>query len=144
MKSLFSPKDVVSVVGISYRQLQYWDKTSFIKPSAIHMGKYRNYTFQELVQLKLAKILRESNVSIQKLRKVLESVKDLLPKVGCPLAECAFLIDGEKVLIFNGDVVMDPETSKQFFRFEVRALREEVDRIFPDKDSVQLVRSAVS
>lgn len=135
MKSLFTPKDVVSLIGISYRQLQYWDKTNFIRPSAIRMGKYRGYTFIELVEMKLAKLLREANVSIQKLRKTIESVKDLLPKVSCPLSEVSFLIEGEHVFIFNGDVVMDSETSKGMFRFEVRSLREEIDRIFPDQEA---------
>ena len=54
---------------ISYRQIQYWDKTSFIKPSYRRRGKYRLYTFADLIQLRLAKMLRETNFSIQKLRK---------------------------------------------------------------------------
>ncbi len=144
MKSLFSPKDVVHVVGISYRQLQYWDKTDFIKPTAIQLGKYRNYTFQELVQMKLAKILREQHVSIQKLRKVIESVKDLLVRAGCPLSDCSFLIDGEKVLLFNGDVVMDSDSSRSFFRFDVKSLRQDIDRVFPDNDKSSVAHSAAS
>lgn len=145
MKSLFSPKDVVRVIGISYRQLQYWDKTDFIKPSAINLGKYRNYTFHELVQMKLAKSLRAANISIQKLRRVIDSVKDLLPRVSCPLADCSFLVDGEKVFVFNGDVLMDSDTTKSFFRFDVRALRDEVDRTFPeDEPAVRKRQSAAS
>ena len=144
MKNLFSPKDVVGIVGISYRQLQYWDKTNFIKPSAIHMGKYRNYTFGDVILMKLSKVLRENNMSIQKLRKVVESIRDMMPKVGCPLADCSFLVDGEKVFIFNGDVLMDTETSRAFFRFDINTLREEIERAFPAGESGLVARSAVS
>ena len=144
MKNLFSPKDVVSLVGISYRQLQYWDKTNFIKPSAIHMGKYRNYTFGDVVLMKLAKVLRESNMSIQKLRKVIESIKEMLPRIGCPLPDANFLVDGEKVFIFNGDVLMDNETTKTFFRFAVRGLREEVEKLFPEEEATHVAKTAAS
>ncbi|MBI4872477.1 MAG: MerR family transcriptional regulator [Candidatus Riflebacteria bacterium] len=145
MKSLFSPKDVVQICGISYRQLQYWDKTDFIKPSAVHAGRYRNYTFSEVVLMKLAKVLRENKVSIQRLRHVIESIKSMLPRVGCPLADCSLLVDGEKVFIFDGDVLMDAQSSRQFLRFDVRNLREEIDRIgsLPPM-SVPIGNSAVS
>lgn len=145
MKSLFSPKDVVKICGISYRQLQYWDKTNFIKPTAINRGKYRHYTFSEVVLMRLAKVLRQNRVSIQKLRHVIESIKSMLPDVGCPLTDCSFLVSGEKVFIFDGDVLMDPSTSESFLRFDIRNLREEIDRTFPvSEGALRLHTTAVS
>ena len=72
MKSTFTPKEVVKVIGISYRQIQYWDKTNFIRPSYRSHGKYRQYTFSDLVQMKVAKMLRDRDVSIQRLRKIIQ------------------------------------------------------------------------
>jgi len=65
MKTFFTPKEVAKIVGLSYRQIQYWDKTNFIKPSYRRRGKYRLYTFQDLIQMKLAKTLRGHEYSIQ-------------------------------------------------------------------------------
>ncbi len=140
MKSLFTPKDVVRLIGISYRQLQYWDKTNFIRPTAIHMGKYRHYTFVELLQLKLAKVLREHSVSIQKLRRIINSIQELLAKATCPLVDCSFLFSGNKVFLFNGDVLMDAVTTDSFYRFDVRSLREDIDNLYPSEAESSEIR----
>jgi DNA-binding transcriptional MerR regulator len=132
MKSFFTPKEVAKLIGISYRQIQYWDKTSFIKPSYRRRGKYRLYTFADLIQLRLAKMLRETNFSIQRLRKTIKSLKSLLPQVSHPLVELTFLIEGERILVFNGVVLMNSKSGQNYIRFDVKSLREEIDRTFPD------------
>ncbi len=131
MRSIFNGTDVVGIIGISYKQLQYWDKTNFIKPSAIHMGRYRKYTFADLVLMQVTKLMREQDVSIQRLRKVIQALEDLLPKVGYPLSELSFLISGVRVLVFNGDVLMNKGAPGEFF-FQVKSLRDKVDKQFPD------------
>ena len=132
MKSFFTPKEVAKLIGISYRQIQYWDKTSFIKPSYRRRGKYRLYTFSDLIQLKLAKILRETNFSIQRLRKTIKSLKSLLPQVSHPLVELTFLIEGDRILVFNGVVLMNSKSGQNYIRFDVKSLRDEIDQTFPD------------
>lgn len=136
MKSFFTPKDVASIVGISYRQIQYWDKTSFIKPSYRRKGKYRLYTFADLIQLKVAKTLRDHNFSIQRLRKTIKSLRSLLPQVTHPMTDLTFLIEGDRILVFNGEVLMNSISGQNYIRFDVRELRAEVDRMFPDAANV--------
>ena len=132
MKSFFTPKEVAKLIGISYRQIQYWDKTNFIKPSYRRRGKYRLYTFSDLIQLKVAKILRETNFSIQRLRKTIKSLKALLPQVSHPLVDLTFLIEGERILVFNGVVLMNSKSGHDYIRFDVKSLRDEIERTFPD------------
>lgn len=132
MKSFFTPKEVAKLIGISYRQIQYWDKTNFIKPSYRRRGKYRLYTFADLLQLKVAKVLREHAFSIQRLRKTIKSLKALLPQVGHPLVDLTFLIEGDRILVFSGTVLMTSESGKTYIRFDVKTLREEIDKMFPD------------
>ena len=132
MKSFFTPKEVAKLIGISYRQIQYWDKTNFIKPSYRRRGKYRLYTFSDLIQLKVAKVLRETNISIQRLRKIIKSLKSLLPQVNHPLVDLTFLIEGERILVFNGVVLMSSKSTTNYVRFDVKSLRDEIDRTFPD------------
>lgn len=126
------PKEVVRLIGISYRQIQYWDKTNFMKPSYRRRGKYRLYTFADLIQLRVAKLLREHGTSIQRLRRTIRSLKALLPQVQHPLAELTFLIEGERILVFNGEIVMDSAAGQSYIRFDVKSLVEEIKRIFPD------------
>lgn len=135
MKSFFTPKEVARVIDISYRQIQYWDKTSFIKPSYRRKSKYRLYTFTDLFQLKISKVLRQQGFSIQKLRKTIEALRNLLPQVSHPLIELTFLVDEEQILVFNGDVVMDEKAEENYIKFRVRDLREDVDRLFPTASS---------
>ena len=132
MKSFFTPKEVAKLIGISYRQIQYWDKTNFIKPSYRRRGKYRLYTFSDLIQLKVAKVLRETNISIQRLRKIIKSLKSLLPQVSHPLVDLTFLIEGERILVFNGIVLMSSKSGSNYVRFDVKSLRDEIDQTFPD------------
>ena len=54
-------------------------------------------------------------------------MKKLLHKVTHPLIELTFLIDEERILVFNGDVVMDEISADNHFKFCVGELREEID-----------------
>lgn len=130
MKSFFTPREVAQIVGISYRQIQYWDKTNFVRPSYRRKGKYRLYTFLDLVQLKLARTLRSSKVSIQRLRATMTSLKTMLSNVNKPLVELTFLVDGGQILIFDGSIFLNSSSEKKYIRFDVRTLRNDVNEIF--------------
>ena len=130
MKSFFTPREVAQIVGISYRQIQYWDKTNFVRPSYRRKGKYRLYTFLDLVQLKLARTLRSSKVSIQRLRATMSSLKTMLANVNKPLVELTFLVDGGQILIFDGSIFLNASSEKKYIRFDVRTLRNDVNDIF--------------
>lgn len=132
MKSFFTPKEVAKIVGISYRQMEYWDKTNFIKPSYRRRGKYRLYTFTDLIPLKLAKEMRDNGASIQRLRRTVSSLGDLLSQATSPLSDLTFLIEGDRILIFNGDVLISGLDSKKYFAFSVGRLREKINRLYPE------------
>ncbi|PCJ16144.1 MAG: hypothetical protein COB02_17045 [Candidatus Cloacimonadota bacterium] len=139
MKSFFTPKEVARIIDISYRQIQYWDKTNFIKPSYRRKSKYRLYTFTDLFQLKISKVLRKHGFSIQKLRTTIENLRKLLPQVNHPLIELTFLIDEHKILVFNGDVVMDEKAGESYIKFRVKNLRTEVDSIYPSVETSSFI-----
>lgn len=134
MKNFFTPKEVARLIGISYRQIQYWDKTNFLKPSYRRRGKYRLYNFMDLIQLKVIKTLRENGSSIQRLRRTVRSLKSLLPQVHHPLAELTFLIEGDRILVFNGEVLMNSSTGQNYIRFDVKSLCEQINQVFPEAE----------
>jgi DNA-binding transcriptional MerR regulator len=102
----FNTKAVCSVIGITPRQVQYWDETDFIKPTirqATGHGSSRLYSFLDLVQMRVAKALLDGGVSLQKIRKSLEFLRAHAPQVKSPLAEMRFITDGDTVFVLTKD-----------------------------------------
>jgi DNA-binding transcriptional MerR regulator len=67
--------EVCRVVGISYRQLDYWARTGLVTPSikdAGGSGTQRQYSFQDLVRLRVIKKLLDAGVSLQRIRKAID------------------------------------------------------------------------
>lgn len=65
-------------VGISYRQLDYWARTTLVVPSvrdASGSGTQRLYSFRDLVVLKVVKRLLDAGVSLQNIRKAIEALR---------------------------------------------------------------------
>lgn len=69
------------IVGITYRQLDYWTRTGLVAPSlqpAQGSGTQRLYSFNDLLQLKVIKSLNDAGASLQKVRQAIEYVRDHL------------------------------------------------------------------
>ena len=65
-------------VGISYRQIDYWARTGLVSPSvrdATGSGTQRLYSFRDLVVLKVVKRLLDAGVSLQNIRKAIETLR---------------------------------------------------------------------
>ena len=102
----FNTKSVAHILGITTRQIGYWDKTDLIKPSvreASGYGSVRLYSFTDLIQLKVAKALRDAGISVQKMRKSLIFLKKNMPDIDKPLANLRFLTDGKTVFVITKD-----------------------------------------
>ena len=72
--------DVCRIVGISYRQLDYWARTDLVTPSvrdAHGSGSQRLYSFQDLVTLRVIKSLLDAGVSLQRVRKAVEYLNEM-------------------------------------------------------------------
>jgi DNA-binding transcriptional MerR regulator len=73
--------DVQKIVGISYRQLDYWARTGLVRPSirdAGGSGTQRLYSFEDLVVLRTIKKLLDAGVSLQRIRKAIRFLRDHL------------------------------------------------------------------
>jgi DNA-binding transcriptional MerR regulator len=72
--------EVCRLVGISYRQLDYWARTGLVRPSvqdAQGSGTQRLYSFQDLVVLRVIKNLLDTGVSLQKVRRAVETLHEM-------------------------------------------------------------------
>jgi len=98
---------VCAVVGITYRQLDYWARTGLLHPSisqAKGSGSQRVYSYSDLVQLKVIKRLLDSGVSLQAARRAI----DCLRSSGDDLASANLVIDDRRsVLAHTGEEIID-------------------------------------
>ena len=74
----FSGREAAAIVGITYRQLDYWARTDLIRPSladAKGSGSRRRYSYKDLVELKMIKALLDAgNQSADKLQPLRDTV----------------------------------------------------------------------
>ncbi|CAN5126203.1 MerR family transcriptional regulator [soil metagenome] len=87
---------VCKIVGISYRQLDYWTTTGLVQPSvrsAEGSGSQRLYAFDDVLQLKIVKNLLDTGVSLQRIRAAIEYVRER----GLSLRSVTLMSDGQTV-----------------------------------------------
>jgi len=97
---------VCGLTGLTKRQLDYWDRVHFIKPSvreASGYGSVRLYSFNDVVQLRVAKTLKDQGISLQKIRKSILYLKKHFPDIKKPLAELRFITDGQNIFVLTED-----------------------------------------
>jgi len=108
----FNTKLVSRLTKVTPRQLGYWDTTGLIKPSvnpATGTGSQRLYSFQDIVQIRTAKALRDQGISLQKIRKCVAYLRKHAPELEHPLANLKLITDGETLfcLTADSDVIID-------------------------------------
>lgn len=90
---------VCNLVGITYRQLDYWARTDLILPSlqrAAGSGSQRLYSFSDVVQLKVIKRLLDAGMSLKKIRQAVEILREQM-ELDRPLADVTLLSDGQTI-----------------------------------------------
>lgn len=104
----FRGPQVCAIVGISYRQLDYWARTELVRPSladAQGSGTQRSYSYRDLVRLKVIKSLLDSGVKLQVARKAIEYLRE---DVGEDWGTVSLVLNGtNSVLARTGDDLVD-------------------------------------
>lgn len=91
------------IVGITYRQLDYWTRTELVTPSiqaAEGSGTQRVYSFNDLLQLKVVKELTDAGASLQKVRQSIEYVRE---NIEGDWSKVTIATDGERVYACTSD-----------------------------------------
>jgi DNA-binding transcriptional MerR regulator len=100
----YDSKTASRIVGVSLRQIQYWDEQGFIRPSvklAGGRGTKRLYSFQDLICLKVVKDLTHHGFSLQKIRRCLQPLKEYSARASRPLESLKYLTDGEQLFVIT-------------------------------------------
>ncbi len=135
---MFQVNKAEQITGLTRRQINYWSETGLVKAS-VNPGIERQpklWSFSDLVALRTVRRLREQNVSVQKIRMVLEYAKATWTDLENHLAQLTFYVLGrgkEVLLLGPGE------------DFPVSALRAQGQMVFvlPGKEVEQEVQQAV-
>ncbi|GGI04873.1 hypothetical protein GCM10011354_11270 [Egicoccus halophilus] len=93
---------VTKIVGITYRQLDYWARTALVEPSvrkATGSGTQRLYSFDDVVRLRVVKRLLDTGVSLQKVRQAVDELRAR----GRSLADATLVSHGDSVYLLEDD-----------------------------------------
>jgi DNA-binding transcriptional MerR regulator len=100
---------VCKLIGISYRQLDYWARTGLVTPSvraADGSGSQRLYGFTDLVELRIIKRLLDAGVSLRRIREAIRYLR--AEAAGKPLTDITLMSDGERIYAcHSGEEVID-------------------------------------
>jgi DNA-binding transcriptional MerR regulator len=103
----FSGREAADIVGITYRQLDYWARTDLIRPSladAKGSGSRRRYSYRDLIELKMIKTLIDAGQRLDRVRKAFDYLRDL----GDDLTSVQLVIAGDSVvLVREGEDLID-------------------------------------
>jgi DNA-binding transcriptional MerR regulator len=103
----FRGPQVCAIVGITYRQLDYWARTDLLRPSiseARGSGTQRRYSYGDLVELKVIKRVLDAGISLHQARRAL----DCLRQGGDDVASANLVLgEGHSVLAHTGEEIID-------------------------------------
>lgn len=104
----YSGKATAEIVGITYRQLDYWARTDLIRPSltdAEGSGSRRQYSYRDLVELKVIKNLLDSGIRLEQVREIFNYLQD---ELGEDVATANLVVNGaQPMLVRSGEEVID-------------------------------------
>lgn len=107
----FGKSAVMALTGVSRIQLDHWAQKGIIRPSvkaASGRGTRKEYSVRDLVQLRVAKKLRDEGISLPKIRNVLVNLRKEL-KIEIQIdtwtknKDLRYLTDGDNLFIITKD-----------------------------------------
>ena len=99
----FSGKKAAEIVGITYRQIDYWARTDLIRPSscdAAGSGSRRVYSYRDLLELRVIKTLLDAGIKLESVRDVFKYLRN---HVESEIAAAHIVISGQSVVLCQGD-----------------------------------------
>src|SRR6266511_2077407 len=92
---------VCKLIGISYRQLDYWARTGLVTPSvraADGSDNQRLYGFTDLVELRIIKRLLDASMSLQRIREAIRYLRRAAANK--PLTNITLISNSEQIYAY--------------------------------------------
>ena len=103
----YSGTKAAAIVGITYRQLDYWARTDLIRPSladASGSGSRRLYSYRDLLELRVIKSLLDAGIKLESVRTAFEYLRT---HVVTDIASAHLVISGSDVILCDGEQLID-------------------------------------
>jgi DNA-binding transcriptional MerR regulator len=103
----YSGKRAAEIVNISYRQLDYGARTDLIRPSladARGSGSRRRYSYRDLIELKLVKMLLDAGHRLENIREAFQYIRDQL---GEDISSSKLVLAGNSAVLVRDDDLVD-------------------------------------
>ncbi len=103
----YSGTKAAGVVGITYRQLDYWARTDLVRPSladASGSGSRRLYSYRDLLELRVVKSLLDAGIKLENVRKAFTYLR---AQADADIASATLVISGSDVLLCDGETLID-------------------------------------
>jgi DNA-binding transcriptional MerR regulator len=104
----YSGAKAAEIVGITYRQLDYWARTDLVRPSLVDAtgsGSRRRYSYRDLLELRVIKSLLDAGIKLESVREVFSYLRENL---GEDIATANLVIQGNQaVLVRDGGELID-------------------------------------
>ena len=103
----YSGTKAATIVGISYRQLDYWARTDLVRPSlsdANGSGTRRMYSYRDLLELRVIKSLLDAGIKLESVRQAFHYLRE---HVDSDIAAATLVISGSDVVLCEGDMLID-------------------------------------
>ncbi len=105
----FSLGDAARILGVSRSRLRYWGQVSLVEPTA-DLGSRPAYGFTDLVSVRSVLGLLESGVSLSRIRRSVDGVRESMPNVALPLRELRVWAEGyDRVVVRHEGVLIQPD-----------------------------------
>jgi DNA-binding transcriptional MerR regulator len=99
----WSGRKAAEIVGITYRQLDYWARTDLLRPSladARGSGSRRLYSYRDLVELKVIKNLLDAGIKLEQVRTIFAYLREHL---GGDISSANLVINGARSVLVQSD-----------------------------------------
>ena len=99
----YSGDEARKIVGITYRQLDYWARIELIRPSlsdASGSGTRRRYSYRDLLKLKAVKALIDAGIRLALIRRVFDFLEE---KIDEDVVQVNLVIQGSSVMVQRGE-----------------------------------------
>jgi tetratricopeptide (TPR) repeat protein len=122
----YGVREVSSILGMSAAQIRSYLRAGFLRPARGPRGALR-FSFQDLLVLRTAQGLVASRIPGRRVKRALQKLREQLPE-GRPLTGVHLAVEGDRIVVHDGDSHWQPESGQVLFDF---AVGEIVERVAP-------------
>jgi len=127
MRQRFTRDEVIRMLGVTRRQLDYWARLRLVVPEA-RWGE-RFYDFTGLVALETLKRLVARGLPARRLRRALEALREQLGEAPTALSRLRISTNGRQVVVerpWPGGPPIEPLTRQMILEFETSVLEHKI------------------